>query len=100
MKLLARQTSIFFPRKLAENYRNDDERILRTGTSEEIEELYVITEKNVLSSPSKLLCGTNRDAFRGFWGIFWDITERKRVEEELHLARFSPGKRFGCNVLD
>ena len=79
----------FFPRKLAENYRNDDERILRTGTSEEIEELYVINGKKRTVFTVKTPLRDEQGRVSRILGIFWDITERKRVEEELHLARFS-----------
>jgi PAS domain S-box-containing protein len=74
----------FFPQALAEKYRNDDRQVIATGNVfETIEEhitprgdtLYVHVIKTPLRDPA----GT----IRGVQGIFWDVTERKRAEEQL-----------------
>ncbi len=74
----------FFPDELAEKYRRDDERLIRTGELfEDIEthvrddgkKLYV----HVMKTP--LLDATGRPV--GTQGIFWDVTERKLAELAL-----------------
>ncbi len=74
----------FFPQALAEKYRNDDRQVLETGNVfETIEEhitpqgekLYV----HVIKTPLRDAAGR----LRGVQGIFWDVTERKRAEEQL-----------------
>ena len=88
-EILGKTDFDFFPKKIAEKYRNDDARILRTRISEEIEELYVANGKERTIFTVKTPLRDERGRISGILGIFWDITERKRVEEELHLARFS-----------
>lgn len=74
----------FFPPELAAKYQQDDRKILETGEPfETIEEhvppsgqkLYV----NVIKTP--LYDATGR--IIGLQGIFWDISERRRAEENL-----------------
>jgi PAS domain S-box-containing protein len=74
----------FFPHALAEKYRKDDRQVIETGqVFETIEEhitphgdkLYV----HVIKTPLRDADGT----IRGVQGIFWDVTERKRAEEQL-----------------
>ena len=74
----------FFPQALAEKYRNDDRQVIETGNVfETIEEhvtpqgekLYVHVIKTPLRDASGMI--------RGVQGIFWDVTERKRAEEQL-----------------
>ena len=74
----------FFPRELAEKYRNDDRRLMATGQTEEIVEKYLregeIRWINTIKTPVK-----DRDgSIIAIQGIFWDITERKGAEDELH----------------
>jgi PAS domain S-box-containing protein len=73
-----------YPAELAEKYRRDDQRVLETGeVFEDIEEhpgadggkIYV----RVLKAPLR----DSRQEAIGMQGIFWDITDRKRAEEEL-----------------
>ena len=77
------------PVSLAERYRKDDARILRTGVSEEIEEPYVKDGRSLTVQTVKTPLRDERGRVTGVLSIFWDITERKRVEEELYLAKFS-----------
>lgn len=73
-----------FPEALAEKYRNDDRRVIETGhVFETIEEhvtpqgekLYVHVIKTPLHDPQGKIIGVQ--------GIFWDVTERRRAEEQL-----------------
>ena len=79
----------FFPQNLAEKYRNDDRRIINTEATEEIEESYILNGTEIIIQTVKTPIRDESGNVSGVLGIFWDITERKRAEEELHLAKFS-----------
>ncbi|HEY8747913.1 MAG TPA: ATP-binding protein [Tepidisphaeraceae bacterium] len=74
----------FFPKELAEKYRADDQRVIESGKLFDVVEkhitpagdtLYVQVIKSPVYSTSRELIGTQ--------GIFWDVTEKYRAEEEL-----------------
>ncbi len=74
----------FFPPALAEKYQNDDRRIIATGKLfETVEEhqppdgqkLFVQVSKTPLYDPHGQAIGVQ--------GIFWDVTERVRAEEQI-----------------
>ena len=74
----------FFPQALAEKYRNDDRQVLETGKVFETIEEHITPEGeklyvHVIKTPLRDAVGT----LRGVQGIFWDVTERKRAEEQL-----------------
>ncbi|HXE55148.1 MAG TPA: PAS domain-containing protein [Tepidisphaeraceae bacterium] len=77
----------FFPHELAAKYRVDDQRVVDTGKPFEIVEehvtpsgdkLYVQVIKSPVYDASGSVIGTQ--------GIFWDVTEKYRAEEELRQA--------------
>jgi sigma-B regulation protein RsbU (phosphoserine phosphatase) len=76
-----------YPAELADKYMCDDQRVIETGeTLEDIEEhpsddgskSYV----RILKAPLR----DSRQEVIGMQGVFWDITDRKRAEEELARA--------------
>ncbi|SPF50531.1 Multi-sensor signal transduction histidine kinase (fragment) [Syntrophobacter sp. SbD1] len=73
----------FFPGELADKYRADDKRIMKTGVTEELEEHYVSQGKEVWIQTIKTPVRDVNGKICGVFGIFWDITERKRAEETL-----------------
>jgi two-component system, sensor histidine kinase and response regulator len=77
-----------FPRDLAEKYRHDDVRIIETGeTFEDVEELIHADGQRIYIQTFK---GPVRDAegkVIGIQGMFWDVTDRKRAEQELLRAK-------------
>jgi PAS domain S-box-containing protein len=73
----------FFPKELAEKYRADDQRIMESGEVEEIEEQYVQDGKEVFVHTVKTPIRDEHGHVSGILGIFWDITEHKRVQEAL-----------------
>jgi len=71
----------FFPKELAEKYRADDRRIIELGTTEDIEESYIQDGKEVFVHTVKTPVKDEQGNLTGLLGIFWDITERKRMEK-------------------
>ncbi|MDP2929649.1 MAG: PAS domain-containing protein [Candidatus Omnitrophota bacterium] len=77
----------FFPAYLAEKYREDDRRVMDSGRTENIEEEYMML-KDFLRGAQKSVINTVKVPVRdkggnvtGLFGLFWDITGRKRAEE-------------------
>jgi PAS domain S-box-containing protein len=76
-----------FPNELAVNYVRDDQRIIETGQTEEIEEKYLADGQDRWIHTTKT---PNHDAdgkITGVFGIFWDITEQKQAKDELVKAK-------------
>ena len=73
-----------YPCDLAEKYRGEYRRVMATGQAEEFVGQIPLDGElrwvNVIKTPVKDIDG----AIIGIQGIFWDITERKAAEEELH----------------
>jgi PAS domain S-box-containing protein len=85
--ILGKTDRDFYPPALAEKYMRDDRRVIETGeVFEDIEEhLTAEGEKSYV----RILKAPLRDSHQeviGMQGIFWDITDRKRAEEELARA--------------
>ncbi len=83
-QLLGKTDLDFFPKALAQKYRGDDLRVMESGeVFETIEEhvnphgerLHVQVIKTPLRDPSGRIIGVQ--------GIFWDVSERKRAEQQL-----------------
>jgi PAS domain S-box-containing protein len=77
-----------FPPELARKYQADDQRVMNEGIS--IRQ----TERNVTSDGTvhwvEVIKTPLRDAngeITGIQGIFWDVTERKRLEDDLAYER-------------
>ena len=72
----------FYPKELAAKYNADEQRILGTGKAEEIEERYVIPGEELTILSTKIPLKDEKGNVRGILATFWDITERKRADEE------------------
>ena len=72
----------FYPKELAAKYNADEQRILGTGKAEEIEERYVIPGEELTILSTKIPLKDEKGNVRGILDTFWDITERKRADEE------------------
>jgi two-component system NtrC family sensor kinase len=74
----------FFPRELAEKYRRDDKRVLESGEILDIVEEHVTPrgEKLYVQVMKTPLSGADGEPI-GVQGIFWNVTERMRAEEQL-----------------
>lgn len=77
----------FYPKKLAEKYRADDKRIMKSGKTEDIEEEYVKNGQKVYVHTVKTPVKDENANVVGVLGIFWDITERKAAERTIQDAR-------------
>jgi len=74
----------FYPAELAAKYQKDDREVIRTGR------IFETIEENVVPDGGKIYVQVVKTPIRDAKGqvlgtqcIFWDITERKRFEEEL-----------------
>ena len=77
----------FFPAALAEKYQRDDRHVIRTGeTFETVEENVGPTGAKIYVNVIKTPIYDAKGQIIGIQGIFWDITERKRFEEQLQKA--------------
>ncbi len=76
-----------FPPELAEKYRSDDAWVIETGKK------FEATEEHITAHGQKLtvqvvkipICDANGQVV-GTQGIFWDVSDRKRLEEKLEQA--------------
>lgn len=75
----------FYPKELAEKYRNDDKRVMELGKTEDIEEKYIQDGQEKFVHTTKIPLKDEQGNVVGILGIFWDITERKQAEEQLKL---------------
>jgi PAS domain S-box-containing protein len=73
----------FYPKELAEKYRVDDQRIMKSGKTEDIEEEYIQDGHKIFVHTVKTPVKDENGNVVGILGIFWDISERKKAEEEL-----------------
>jgi len=73
----------FFPKELAEKYRADDKKIVASGRIEDIEERCIQKGQEVIVHTVKTPVKDAQGSVIGILGIFWDITEHKRIKAEL-----------------
>ncbi|MEE9377163.1 MAG: PAS domain S-box protein, partial [Candidatus Lokiarchaeia archaeon] len=76
----------FFPKNLADKYRADDKRILKSGETEEIDEDYIQGDKKVFVHTVKTPIKDENGNNLGLLGIFWEITERKIAEQKIRKS--------------
>jgi len=73
----------FYPKELAEKYRADDKSVVERGEVVDIEEKYIQDGKEFFVHTIKTPVRDERGNVIGILGIFWDITERKKAEEDI-----------------
>ncbi|MCP4546467.1 MAG: PAS domain S-box protein [bacterium] len=71
----------FFPEELANKYRADDQSVINSGKTIELEESYLVDGKELIVNTVKAPLRDENDNIIGIQGIFWDITDRKRTED-------------------
>ncbi len=72
-----------FPKELADKYRADDKRLMASGETETIEEIYIEGGQGRVVQTVKTPVRDQDGKIIGIIGIFWDITEQKEAEEAL-----------------
>ncbi|MBI5092931.1 MAG: PAS domain S-box protein [Candidatus Hydrogenedentes bacterium] len=77
----------FFPIELAENYRKDDQAVITSGQLAEVEEIYLLDGEERWIHTTKAPVRNSAGTVIGVLGIFWDITDQKRAEDELARYR-------------
>jgi PAS domain S-box-containing protein len=77
----------FFPKELAEKYREDDALFLVSGKPLETEICEIREGKNCWTQVIKIPVKDGNGSITGVQGIFWDITDRKLAELELENYR-------------
>ena len=73
----------FFPEELAKKYRTDDKRVMESRNTEDIEERYIQDGREIWVFTVKTPTRDEKGNSIGVLGIFWDITERKKTEEQI-----------------
>jgi len=73
----------FYPKGLAEKYRTDDKRIMQIGKTEDLEEEYFQEGQAAFVHTVKTPVKDEKGNIIGVLGIFWDITDKKRLQEQL-----------------
>jgi len=86
--LLGKTDFDLFPAELAKKYQSDDQKVMSDGQSVRQTECNVTPDGavhwvEVIKTPLKDASG----AAIGIQGIFWDVTERKRLEDALAYER-------------
>ncbi|MBL6764596.1 MAG: PAS domain S-box protein [Verrucomicrobiae bacterium] len=87
-EIIGRTDFDLFPRALADKYKKDDEQLIKNGKPYESVEAHYVPQLGkiyvqVIKSPLYDIHGNPT----GIQGIFWDVTERKRIEEQLAFER-------------
>ena len=97
----------FYPKELAEKYRADDKWIMDSGQTKDIEEQYLHQGRELTVHTVKTPVRDEDGNIIGILGIFWDITQRKKVEEALRESELLYRTLFetlpvgvGLNTLD
>lgn len=75
-----------FSPEYASEYRLSDDQIMLKGEIAELEEHYVIGGRDRVVQTVKTPIRSADNAVVGILGIFWDITEKKRAEEQLRQS--------------
>ena len=73
----------FFPAALAAKHRADDERVMATGRTEELDQEYIEQGELRLVHTVKTPVRDPEGEIAGVLAIFWDVTEKRQAEERL-----------------
>ncbi len=82
-----------FPAELAAKYHQDDQRVLETGQIfETVEQHQPSVGEMIYVQVVKTPLHDSKGKTIGLQGIFWDISERKRAEEQIRKATAELGR--------
>jgi sigma-B regulation protein RsbU (phosphoserine phosphatase) len=92
-EILGKTDFDFFPRDLAEQYQKDDQTVMQTGQSREItEEHHPFGQEKTTVQVVKTPLYDHAGNVIGLQGMFWDITEKKRAEEQIRKTTAELGR--------
>ena len=87
-EILGKTILELYPDQVAPQYREEDLRIMETGIPLEKEETYLAADgSSVFMHVVKIPLVDAEGVVTGIQGLFWDITERKRLEENLRQSQ-------------
>ncbi len=86
-QVVGRTDDHFYPPELAAKYRADDRRVLAEGRRLEVEEENVQKGQKRLVRTVKTPLRDGEGRIVGVLGIFWDVTEQRRLEAQLRQAQ-------------
>jgi PAS domain S-box-containing protein len=84
----------FYPKELAEKYRVDDKRVMESGETHDIEEEYIENGQKKYVHTVKTPGKDENGNVVGILGIFWDITESKKMELAVKQSEEKYRKQF------
>lgn len=73
----------FYPKELAEKYRADDRRIMKSGKTEDVNEKYIQNGRELIVHTVKTPVRDKEGNVTGVLGIFWDITAQRQAQKKL-----------------
>ena len=76
----------FYSKELAEKYRADDKKIMDSRKTEDLEEAYTYQGEELFVHTIKTPVFNDNGEVVALHGIFWDVTEKKRIEMALQEA--------------
>ncbi|MCC2669598.1 MAG: multi-sensor signal transduction histidine kinase, partial [Armatimonadetes bacterium] len=85
--LIGKSDSDFFEQELAEKYRADDRRVMETRATETIVEANVVQDRLRVVEVMKAPVIAESGELLGIVGVFTDVTDRKRIEDDLAHER-------------
>ncbi len=86
-EILGKTDFDFFPKELAQKYSSDDKRIVETGeVFEDVEEHQTPDGERIYVQVFKSPVRSFKGEVVGMQGVFWDVTERKKIEEALRAS--------------
>ena len=87
-EIVGKTDSDLFPKALAEKYQKDDQALMASKEPyETVEAHYVPGQGKIYVQVVKNPLFDTQGNIAGLQGIFWDVTERKRIEEQLAFER-------------
>lgn len=88
-----------FPQDLADKYSADDRRIIEAGATEEFDEEYLDQGERRMVHSIKTPVRDDSGTIQGVLGVFWDVTDERRAQDELRAANERLKQFFDANII-
>lgn len=86
-EIIGRNIYDLYPKIIAEKYRQEDLDIMESGEIMDLEDSYAVGNQEIINQIVKVAVKDDDGCVIGLLGIFWNITERKKIETELENYR-------------